>query len=283
MQINWFTFFAQIVNFLIVLFVLRRFLYRPILSVMAEREAQIAARFEEAEELAAEARAEAESSRKEREELQARREALMQQAAQIAEQRRNALIDDARAEVEDLQKSWYAAVEYEKEHFLQELRVRMGETVYNIARDALTDLAGADLEEAIAEAFLQKVSERSFETSAVDGEGPESEGVVIVRSAFELPPGLKERIRDALTNSEVVEDADDGDSAKMPVAFTRGPDLICGIEAQFSNRRIAWSIRDYLDSYAEKLEAALLSEMSARAARVDTSAPEASAGEILPG
>ncbi len=46
MQIDWFTLFAQIVNFLIVVVLLRRFLYKPILQAMAEREAKIAAQFE---------------------------------------------------------------------------------------------------------------------------------------------------------------------------------------------------------------------------------------------
>ena len=38
MLINWFTVLAQIVNFLILIYLLKRFLFKPILGAMAERE-----------------------------------------------------------------------------------------------------------------------------------------------------------------------------------------------------------------------------------------------------
>jgi len=39
--INWFTFFAQILNFFVLIFVLQRFLYKPITQAMARREKTI--------------------------------------------------------------------------------------------------------------------------------------------------------------------------------------------------------------------------------------------------
>ena len=42
MLINWFTVLAQIINFLILVFLLKRFLYKPILRAMAEREEKMA-------------------------------------------------------------------------------------------------------------------------------------------------------------------------------------------------------------------------------------------------
>ncbi len=68
------------------------------------------------------------------------------------------MLDETRAEVDELQRSWYAAVEQEKQRFLQEVRARMGESVYQVARDALVDLANAELEHAIADEFLKKVA-----------------------------------------------------------------------------------------------------------------------------
>ncbi|PHM05822.1 hypothetical protein CK516_38115 [Nostoc sp. 'Peltigera malacea cyanobiont' DB3992] len=41
LEINWFTFFAQILNFFVLIFVLQRFLYKPITKAMARREKTI--------------------------------------------------------------------------------------------------------------------------------------------------------------------------------------------------------------------------------------------------
>ena len=48
MNIDWFTLSAQIVNFLILLVLLRKFLYGPLRNVMQKREEKVTSRLEEA-------------------------------------------------------------------------------------------------------------------------------------------------------------------------------------------------------------------------------------------
>jgi len=261
--INWFTFFAQIVNFFIVVVLLWRFLYRPIVSVMAEREAQITARFKEAEAAAEEARLEAEASRNEREQMEEQREALLRAAAEAADQRRTAMIDEARTEVDAMQQGWYIALEQEKQRFLHKVRTRMGETVYNVAQDALSDLANADLEEAIVASFLARLDAGSFQkASDVTGEEADQDAIV-VRSSFALPPETQKSIRAALSEA-APRSAGEGIAGDDTIDFRISPDLVCGIEAQFNSRRVSWNIRDYLDSYADQLDATLLREVNAQ-------------------
>lgn len=279
MSINWFTFFAQIVNFLIVLYLLKRFLYEPIVKVMAEREAQITERFEEAEEMAEEARAEAESYRSERAELENRRNVLIEEAVAAADAHRDSLIDAARAEVEEMQASWYASVEHEKDRFLQEVRAHMGDTVYLVARDALADLANAELEQAIVSTFLEKVRNRQTDEPASDSGNDE---VIVVRSAFDLSSDQQEEIREALLDS-ASKGGDEASRNERSVAFSQSPDLICGIEAEFNSRRIAWNIRDYLDEYANQLNSTLVAEMQASTSPITAGEHGVAAGGILPG
>ena len=49
MLIDWFTFIAQVVNFLILMLLLKRFLYRPILSAIDAREQRIVAQIADAD------------------------------------------------------------------------------------------------------------------------------------------------------------------------------------------------------------------------------------------
>ena len=55
MLINWFTVCAQAINFLILVWLLKRFLYKPILHAIDEREKGIAAQLADAEAKKAEA------------------------------------------------------------------------------------------------------------------------------------------------------------------------------------------------------------------------------------
>ena len=60
MHIDWFVFAAQIFNFLLLMYLLKRFLFGRILKAMDDREAKIVARFAEADTLNERAREAAE-------------------------------------------------------------------------------------------------------------------------------------------------------------------------------------------------------------------------------
>ena len=49
MSVNWFTVAAQVVNFLILVWLLHRFLYGPIIAAMDRRERRIAERLQDAQ------------------------------------------------------------------------------------------------------------------------------------------------------------------------------------------------------------------------------------------
>ena len=48
MKINWFTVIAQIINFLILVWLLKKFLYKPVLDAIDAREKKIVSRLEDA-------------------------------------------------------------------------------------------------------------------------------------------------------------------------------------------------------------------------------------------
>jgi len=283
-SINWFTFFAQIVNFLIVVYLLKRFLFGPITRAMAEREAKIAAQFAEAEVRRQEAEQEAERYRSQRAELDAEIETLMADAAAQAGERRRAMITEARAEVESMQDRWYSAVEREKGLFLHNIRQRMGEQVFLIAKSAMGDLANADLEESIVNVFLEKVQAQELEPAAVSNVGaPPGETAIVVRSAFDLEPAARKRISQALQQRLAANHLDGDAPRSLKVEFEQDAELICGIEAQLQDRRIAWNLRDYLDSFENELEAALTADLRVEDRRAHLYEQDAAANGILPG
>lgn len=284
MSINWFTFFAQIVNFLIVVYLLKRFLFGPITRAMAEREAKIAAQFAEAEVRRQEAEQEAERYRSQRAELDAEIETLMADAAAQAGERRRAMITEARAEVESMQDRWYSAVEREKGLFLHNIRQRMGEQVFLLAKSAMGDLANADLEESIVNVFLEKVQAQELEPAAVSNVGePPGETAIVVRSAFDLEPAARKRISQALQQRLAANHLDGDAPRSLKVEFEQDAELICGIEAQLQDRRIAWNLRDYLDSFENELEAALTADLRVEDRRAHLYEQDAAANGILPG
>jgi F-type H+-transporting ATPase subunit b len=259
MTFNWFTFFAQIVNFVILIALLYRFLYGPILRAMAEREEKLAARFREAE--AAQERAEAEGERfnELRVELDAARQQLQDDAAAEAADMRKRLLAEARDEVDALSTRWFAGVEREKTTFLQAIRERIGEEVVDVARRTLADLGDVRLEAQIAAEFTRRLlnlSAQDRRALIVSGGGFEED--VIIRSTFPLPDETRQQLIQALQQLLMMEEGTDGSMRysrveEIGVRFEQTADLICGVELVVHDRRIAWSVEDYLAALEEDL------------------------------
>jgi len=124
MQIDWFVLFAQMVNFLILLYLLKRFLYTRIISAMNEREAKMIARFEEGERLQREAEDAARAYEEKNASLQVQAEKMLNEAREAANRRKQEWMDSARGEVDSIRQRWIETVLQEKASFLESLRQR---------------------------------------------------------------------------------------------------------------------------------------------------------------
>jgi F-type H+-transporting ATPase subunit b len=238
MIIDWFTIGAQILNFLVLVYLLRRFLYPPLIRAMDKRERRIAARHDEAEQMLKQAKEAEASYVRQQQELTDEREALMTQAREEADKLRQELADRARAEVDADQARWHKALKHQKDELLNTLRVHLAEQVMATARRALRDLADEELEDRIISNFLLRVSGlKDAETAAVRTEMTKDGGHLRIASAFDLSADTRNRVK------EVVKTAF-GDGIK-PV-FTKSGDLIGGVEMIAGEIRIAWSLQDYL-------------------------------------
>ncbi|MGK7345198.1 MAG: F0F1 ATP synthase subunit B family protein [Candidatus Nitrospinota bacterium M3_3B_026] len=247
MLIDWFTVFAQIVNFLILVYLLKRFLYKPIVNAMAEREKRIASRLEEAAAKTARAEAEEASYKQMRGELEETREKLLEGAEREAGEKRKELLAEARDEVDKIRSIWEDELERDKETFLRQLRQRTADRMVSILRAALEEMAGASLEREVARAFLARLkSLDAKEREAIAETLGKNGGGVTVVSGFDLPPEIREKISESLR-----------DIIGAEARFETSPEPIMGIEIEAGGRRIEWSLAGYLAGLEEELRAAI--------------------------
>lgn len=253
MQIDWFTFAAQIVNFLILVWLLKRFLYGPIVNAMAEREERIADRFDEAREKKDTAEAEASEYRQKQEELDRIREEKIQEAEENARERRRELIEEARAEADRLEEQWREALRRERDTFLQELSQRASRETLALARRALHDLAHADLEAQVVRVFADRIGSLDENRRQVLAEAVEADPEdVTVRTAFELDDDQKQSIIDtlrAVTESEPSPD------------FERDDVIGVGIELRAGGHKIAWNLDSYLSDLQDRISVRIDAEI----------------------
>ena len=156
MSIDGFTVLAQMVNFLVLVWLLRRFLYQPVLDALDERRRRIEG------ELASAARREAEAER-ERATLQERNAEFERGRAERllgvqteAEALRLRLTEEAREAVARLQERWTRRLAEERTAWRQAVADSAGRELLELSRQVLQDLADTGLEQAMVRAFLRE-------------------------------------------------------------------------------------------------------------------------------
>ena len=243
MLINWFTVLAQIVNFLILVVLLKFLLYDRIIKAMDEREAKIRSRLKAAEVKAKEAEQEADTFRSKNQELDKKREKMITQAKEEAEAHRKELTEQARHAASNLKSAWQEAIQREKATFTQNLKTSTGTQVYAIARKALGDLVDADLEDRTIERFLSGIRGMdNKKRDALVGSIREAGDEVLIRSAFELSPAMRQRVTKALHKHF---------SDAIVVHYETRSELIMGVELKVRGHKIAWTLQNYLDELEE--------------------------------
>ncbi|MGK2860360.1 MAG: F0F1 ATP synthase subunit B family protein [Chitinophagaceae bacterium] len=251
MNINWFTVIAQVINFLILVWLLKRFLYKPILKAVDEREKKIAGQLKDAEDKKAIAQKEQDDFKNKNDAFDQQKKGLMDKAvAEIATERQK-LLDEARSEANKLSANLEAAAKESQENLNREIVQKAQKEVFAITRKTLTDLASLSLEEQTVNIFIKRLNElkedekKKFIETFKSGSEP-----VLIRSAFELPDKQQTDIKKSV--SEILR-------AETPFQFKTAPELISGIELTAKGYKLAWSISEYLNSL-EKTIAETLKE-----------------------
>lgn len=260
MEINWFTLVAQIINFLILVFVLQRVLYKPIVRAMDRREGTIRDRLQSAAQKEQNAQQEAQHYRQLQQDLEAQKAALLAQAKAEVEQFRLAQIQAVREDVDAMQGRWQSVVRQQQESFLRELRHQVTQQVQTTVRRFLADMADMELERRLIALFLQRLhhlteAEQQALCSLAQPGNSTSHSVVI-HSAFAIPEPDRQAIAQALQQQMQ-------QAQPLDVQFEINPHLICGIELRVPGCKLAWSLENYLDRLEERLAAVFEEETGA--------------------
>jgi len=269
MQINWFTVIAQVLNFLLLIWLLKRFLYKPILKAIDEREGKIATQIKDAEAKDALAKKEQAEFSKKNETFDKQRKDLMEKAIAETNEERQKLLEAARNDANELRLKLEKSLEEMQENLNRDLAEKTQHEVFEIARKTLIDLASVSLEEQSANIFIKRITELKNEERKQFIDAFKSVSTpVIVQSAFDLPQKQQTEIERAV--NEIL-------GAKTNFQFKTTPGIISGIELTSNGYKLAWSISEYLDSLKKSISETRKKEPQVEANEIIKAAPKVEA------
>ena len=227
------------------MWLLKHFLYKPVLHAIDEREKLIAKELADADAKQAEAKKDRDDFQHKSEELDKQRAALLSKATDEANAERQRLLDEARKAADAWSAKRHESFSKDADNLKQSIVRRTQQEVFTIARKTLADLATISLEERVAEVFTRRLREMNGQAKDALGSALKSASApALVRSAFEMPAVQRAAIQNAINETF---------SADIHLQFETAPELVSGIELTTNGQKVAWSIADYLMSMEKRV------------------------------
>ena len=243
MEFNTTTFILEILNFLILIWILQRLLYKPVLEMIAKRKQTIDQSLEETKKLrqdAEELRGQYES----RQQLWQQEKAVAQAAfRQELEAERRVQIDQLNQELEQIREKEKIHSARQQEEFKQQIEKQALENGAHFAALLLCQAAGSELEQRLIMLFLDRSSNlkeknNPFNT-ALNHQKPET---VKITSAYPISDDLRRQLEQQISRLIF-----------HPVSFHYSEDsaLIAGIRLDIGAWVMHLNIEHELQGFAE--------------------------------
>ena len=243
MTLDWTTFILELVNFLVLVWVLKRFLYKPVLDIIERRRAGIDKTLADAKTLNAEAESLRSKYEGRVEAWEAERQRAMEALGRDIEGERAKRLAALQTELDAERAKAAAAAARQADEARAKLEAAALEQGARFAGRLLEKAASAELEGRLIDLFLEDLAVLPDERVAAlrADTGREGTATVAVASAFRLPADAAERIRAAL--ERVL-------GGTVEVAFRQDASLGAGLSVAIGAWVLGLNLRDELEGFA---------------------------------
>jgi F-type H+-transporting ATPase subunit b len=243
MSINWWTLAFQTINVLILIWLLGRFFFRPLVGIVAKRQEETAKLLADAAAARREADEARASARRTREEIAAERDRLIDQARKAAETEKAGLLAQFQDEIAKRRSEADAAIARDRLAAERAMNVLASEVSVDIARRLLQRLPASAAFLAFRESLRRELSGLSVETKRGLAAADASRPIEIV-VAEALPDDQAKAMRQTLYEAI---------GAEPCVAFRSDPALIAGVEVRGRNLVISSNWKADLEAIRREL------------------------------
>lgn len=247
LELNISTILLQMANFLILAFILYRFLFQPLQNVLKKREDEITRAIDEAQS----AKQEAEETRERYEEksnnIDAEIAARKNEARIVIERTRHQMLGDVQSQIQELKIQTEETIEKLREESIQQHKKEIGNMAGQFSRGILTDLMSEQLQKRFEQQLLEKVGNLDL-PSYLKGTKTEERNSVKVIMAHKPTSAFSNALKDIL-KTKLSED--------INIGYEIDPGLVAGGILRFENKLIDGSLLGQIDLLKNKYQEAV--------------------------
>jgi F-type H+-transporting ATPase subunit b len=235
------TFIFQMINFVILLAALNWFLFRPLLRVMKQRQNDIEARLQDADEKARKADEDRRQLAEALEQARTQASEIVVQARAEANHAREQIIEQARHEVAELTQEARNRIQEQERATQQRLQTILNETAVNLAGNLIREAAGPSMHQSLVERLIEdEAGLGAEETDLLKQALNRNHQEVVVEVAYLAGEELQTRISEGLSRTL-------GATVPLNVQLRVEPSLIAGVRIMIGTVAVDLSLSRTLD------------------------------------
>ena len=225
--VDWTTILFQALNFLLLLVILQRFLYRPLREKMQEREEEIEAEIEEAKQRAEEAEREREELEEKLKEAEKEAEKIRKEAREEAAKRRDEILETAQEDAANIRREANERIRREEQAARERIQKRARQTAVELAEDLLRDTAGEALHDQLVDRFLSEEDDlRDADLNRLADATRKADGAIRIRTAYPLDERTQQRFQETLRDR--LPWNDESSVPEFEFSIEEDPELVAG-------------------------------------------------------
>lgn len=247
MEIDLFTFIAQIINLLILLFLLRKFLYLPVLKAVAARQQAVADELQAAEEAQKRAQITVKACEKQSQKLEAQKQEILQQAHAEADDLSAELMARAQDEYAAAQQQWRRRLLAEQDSFEHTMQKAVTIQFNRFAQKALRQIADADINDRATDCLIKQLEDLPAAKKADYAADFHNKKRIEIQAAAPLSEKNQHKLEQYLRNTWQL-------PASTQFVFTVNEELICGLSILADEQLISWNLEEYMREFGHNLK-----------------------------
>lgn len=245
MLIDNFTVIAQLINFLILVWLLKRFLYQPVLRAIDAREERLQEQQRQAQNEQEQAQELKHKLEGEQLKLQQQRDSLLEQARTEARELKDRELEKARSEIEAQKEQWRDQVRAEQQQVHTHLRDCVLQELHTAVRHALHDLADQRLEQQMVRHFIALIGHLAPEQcTQLERISANTETDPLLKTSFPVDENTRKDLSSTLSDKLGLKN----------VNFRHDTTMTCGIKLEWDDYHLEWNLDAYLEQMKQKLQ-----------------------------
>lgn len=243
MELNWSTFVLEIINFLVLVWILKHFLYQPVMDLLARRRAAIETQLAEAKQQQDEADTLKQQYENRLSDWQLERQKAMEELNHELQQQRLKQHEALATELAQEQEKMRVAASRQQQQLMREMEQRALQQGAQFASRLLAEAAGPELQQRLFQLLLEglrQLSAEQLETLVSEwGEAPQT---LRVTSAYPLDEQQRQQLQQQLASVT---------GLSTPPDYVEDAALLAGLSITIGAWALQLNLRDELQGFVE--------------------------------